>query len=275
MIFSFPTPADFRFRATVESHGWYQLAPYAYDAANAVLNRPVRLKNGDVVTLKLYGDALVAEADSEVDAAEIQPMVNAIFRLDHDLSAFYEQMAQSSGYEWVNEQKAGRIMASPTIWEDLAKTLLTTNTSWGNTKSMVKKLASIDPHGIFPSPEEVAALSPDEFAAKAGAGYRNAYLYGLAQNIANGTLDVESWKSLDTESLYQAVRGIKGFGDYAAGSMLRLLGHYDRLAIDSVARDSYKRVTGESEASDKAIIRYYEPYGDYRGLVQWMDCIKS
>jgi hypothetical protein len=86
---------------------------------------------------------------------------------------------------------------------------------------------------------------------------------------------VESWKSLDTESLYKAVRGIKGFGDYAAGSMLRLLGHYDRLAIDSVARDSYKRVTGESEASDKAIIRYYEPYGVWRGLVQWMDCIKS
>jgi 3-methyladenine DNA glycosylase/8-oxoguanine DNA glycosylase len=275
MQFSFPTPADFRFRQTVESHGWYQLAPYHYDEAESVLSRPHRLTNGEVVRVRMRGDRLSVEADKDAELAEIQAMVTAIFRLDHDLSAFYEQMAQTKGYEWVNEHKAGRIMASPTIWEDLAKTLLTTNTSWGNTKAMVKKLASIDPNSIFPSPEEVAALSLDDFSAKAGAGYRNAYLYGLAQNIANGQIDVESWKNLDTDSLYQAVRGIKGFGDYAAGSMLRLLGHYDRLAIDSVARDSYKRVTGESEASDKAIIAYYEPFGAWRGLVQWMDCIKG
>lgn len=275
MLLEFATPADFRFRATVESHGWYQLAPYTYDESAAILSRPHKLKNGTLATLKMYGDKLTVEADSTLDAEEIRPIVNAIFRLDHDLSSFYEQMSQTRGYEWVAEQKAGRIMASPSIWEDLAKTLLTTNTSWGNTKAMVRKLANIDPDGIFPSPEQVASLSLDDFSARAGAGYRNVYLYGLAHGIANGEINPESWRELDTESLYKTVRGIKGFGDYATGSILRLLGHYDRLAIDSVARDSYKRITGASEATDKAIISHYEPYGAWRGLVQWMDCIRG
>ena len=275
MPLEFATPADFRFRATVESHGWYQLAPYSYDESAAVLSRPHKLRNGKLVSLKIYGDRLTVDTDSAVDAEEIRPIINAIFRLDHDLSRFYEQMSQTKGYEWVAQQKAGRIMASPSIWEDLAKTLLTTNTSWGNTKAMVRKLASIDPDGIFPSPEHVARLSLEEFSAKAGAGYRNAYLYNLAQGIANGSIQPESWRELDTESLYKTVRGIKGFGDYATGSILRLLGHYDRLAIDSVARDSYKLLTGASEATDKAIISHYEPYGAWRGLVQWMDCIRG
>lgn len=275
MLLEFSTPADFRFRATVESHGWYQLAPYTYDNEKAVLTRPHKLKNGTIALLKMAGDKLSVETDAPVDAAEIRSIVNAIFRLEHDLSAFYEQMAQTRGYEWVAAQKAGRIMASPTVWEDLAKTLLTTNTTWGNTKAMVKKLASIDPNGIFPSPEQIASLSLEDFSAKASAGYRNAYLYHLAQGIANGNIQPETWRELDTETLYKTVRGLKGFGDYATGSILRLLGHYDRLAIDSVARDSYKRLTGASEASDKAIINHYAPYGAWRGLVQWMDCIRS
>jgi 3-methyladenine DNA glycosylase/8-oxoguanine DNA glycosylase len=275
MLLEFATPADFRFRATVESHGWYQLAPYSYDESAVILSRPHKLRNGSLATLNMYGDTLVVEADKPIDAEEIRPIVNAIFRLDHDLSGFYEQMSRTKGYEWVAQQKAARIMASPSIWEDLAKTLLTTNTSWGNTKSMVRKLASIDPDGIFPSPEQVASLSLEDFSIKAGAGYRNAYLYSLAQGIANGDINPESWRELDTESLYKTVRGIKGFGDYATGSILRLLGHYDRLAIDSVARDSYKRLTGASEATDKAIISHYEPYGTWRGLVQWMDCIRG
>lgn len=274
MLHEIPTPADFHFRATVESHGWYQLAPYHYDESAVILSRPHKLKDGRLIQLKMQGENnLRVEANADIE--EIRPIVHAIFRLDHDLSEFYQQIAQTKGYEWVHEQKAARIMASPSIWEDLAKTLLTTNTSWGNTRSMVKKLASIDPDGIFPSPEQVAALSLEDFSARAGAGYRNAYLYHLAHQIADGSLNLESWKALDTESLYKTIRGIKGFGDYAAGSMLRLLGHYDRLAIDSVARDSYKRLTGSSDASDKAILSHYEPYGRWRGLMQWMDCIKG
>ena len=35
------------------------------------------------------------------------------------------------------------MLVSPTVWEDLAKTLLTTNTTWAMTKSMVARLAAL------------------------------------------------------------------------------------------------------------------------------------
>ncbi|MEP6987358.1 MAG: hypothetical protein ABI970_17265, partial [Chloroflexota bacterium] len=72
------------------------------------------------------------------------------------------------------------------------------------------------------------------------------------------------------------VKALKGFGDYAAGSMLKLLGHFDRLATDSVCRAVYKDSINKGAAAvdDKEIAAYYQPFGQWRGLVQWMDVIE-
>jgi hypothetical protein len=39
--------------------------------------------------------------------------------------------------------RAGRLLVSPTVWEDLAKTLLTTNTTWGATVQMCRRLLTL------------------------------------------------------------------------------------------------------------------------------------
>jgi hypothetical protein len=97
----------------------------------------------------------------------------------------------------------------------------------------------------------------------------------LATRIADGEIEVESWRNPDIPSaeLYKRIRGLKGFGDYAAGNLLRLLGHFDRLATDTVCREVYKNQinNGVPATSDKEIAAYYEQFGDWRGLAQWMD----
>ena len=86
---------------------------------------------------------------------------------------------------------------------------------------------------------------------------------------------LKGWRQLDSDEFYKAVTDLKGFGDYAAGTMLRLCGHFDKLAIDTVARNAYEQIVGTKPESDTDIREHYECYGDYRGLVLWMDCIRE
>ena len=277
------TPADFRFRETVESHGWYQLAPFIYDEVTGVLSRRLRLSNGQIIDVNLRGaktrsvqvHVLATRVLTSSLRYQVIRAVQNMFSLDIDLREFYKLMRTTKGYAWVDECKAGRMLAAPTVWEDLAKTLMTTNIAWSGTKEMARKLVSLDPDGAFPTPQQVIAISEEELTQKTGMGYRAPYLHTLARRIASGELNVESWRHLSSEDLYKAVTDLTGFGDYAAGTMLRLLGHFDKLAIDSVARNAYEQVVGHKPESDTDIRTHYESFGKWRGLVLWMDCIRD
>lgn len=283
IVLTLATPSNFDFRATILSHGWYQLAPNHYDSELLILERPYLLNNGKTVILKLQagqsnlliitvvGQAIISSADRNA----ILRAIEAMFNLKQHLNPFYKTMSSFEGYEWVVDRKQARLLASPTIWEDLAKTLLTTNTSWQNTIKMAKQLSAIDSHGIFPSPQMIASLSEDDFADQAGLGYRASYLHQVAQRIVSGEIDLTTWRSLDADTLYKAITDLKGFGDYAAGTLMRLMGYFDRLAIDTVARKAYEHVTGKPAESDADIRDYYEQFGEWRGLVLWMDCIRD
>jgi 3-methyladenine DNA glycosylase/8-oxoguanine DNA glycosylase len=110
------------------------------------------------------------------------------------------------------------------------------------------------------------------------AGYRGAYLHELATRIAAGEVDVEAWRdpALPSAEVYKALKRLKGFGDYAAGSMMRLLGRFDQLGLDSVCRTMYaQRHNAGNAASDREIAAYYEPFGIWRGLVVWLDVMQE
>ena len=122
-------------------------------------------------------------------------------------------------------------------------------------------------------------MSAADLNAHVRAGYRGDYLHLLATRIAKGELEVESWRDADlpSDEVYKRIKALKGFGDYAAGNMLRLLGHFDRLATDSACRTVYKDSInkGVAAADDKEIAAYYQPFGQWRGLVQWMDVMED
>ena len=56
-----------------------------------------------------------------------------------------------------------------------------------------------------------------------------------AEKFLSGELDVEAWLTspLSTAELIKEMRGVKGVGPYAAENLLKLLGRYDGLALDS------------------------------------------
>lgn len=285
-----PVPKAFDFHNTITSHGWFALCPYSYDVAARTLYRIQTLPNGQIVQLRwrYVDDGIQLQlSTSGVLSADLEDyltrLTRRIFCIDWDLKPFYEAMSAYPHYTWIAEKKAGRMLISPTVWEDLVKILLTTNTTWSQTISMVARLCQLGSTAetglrAFPTPQEIAAIPPDVLQNRVRAGYRSIYLHELAIQIVQDQLDVESWYQSDwkSEALYKAIIGLKGFGDYAAATMLRLLGRFDRIAIDTACRSAYARYYNDGhQADDKTIRAYYEQFGQWRGLAMWMDVMRD
>lgn len=284
--FNIQTAPQFCFKATVYSHGWLRLAPFAWHDAQQELEYTFQTTAGDVLRLRLregknrLGVTLPdATRISPSLEAELRSSVSEMLNLDWDLRLFYTAMRRFRECDWVERGRHGRILKSPTMWEDLAKVLLTTNTSWAQTIAMCQRLCQLGaPHAsilechAFPAPERIADMDFDAFARTLRAGYRNAYLYELARTVADGAVDLCAWRGLDSDALFKAVKSLKGFGDYAAGTMTRLYGHFDRLAIDSACREMFARKHNDGNKADDAVIKErYARYGEWQGLVMWLD----
>lgn len=281
------TPPEFRFLPTLFSHGWSVLPPFGVRELG-ILERTQKLRDGTIVRFDVRegtGRLLINTYDeiSAPQQIEIGSIVARCLSFEHDVQPFYEMIRGDANYAWVEPMGAGRMLVSPTIWEDLAKTLLTTNTTWAMTISMVSRLttlgnAALSGEHTFPTPERIAALAPEVFNTHIRAGYRGAYLHALATALATGQLEVTYWDnpSLPSAEIYAALKQIKGFGDYAAGSMLRLLGRFDQLGLDSVCRAMFaQRYNGGVPASDREIAAYYAPFGEWKGLVVWLDVMRD
>jgi hypothetical protein len=72
------------------------------------------------------------------------------------------------------------------------------------------------------------------------------------------------------------MKQVKGIGDYAAENLLKLIGRYDGLALDSWTRAKFFQVrNGGRKASDKKIARYYSRFREWRGLALWCDMTRD
>jgi N-glycosylase/DNA lyase len=278
------TPKDFSFRHTVYSHGWSDLPPFDLDEEKLSLSYVFTDENA-----KNPISASVSEADGKLkievsgetaDEEKILRDVRHILRLDDDLNEFYKLVKKEKSLKWIAEQSAGRLLRSPTVFEDLVKTICTTNCSWALTKKMtvnlVEKLGELAENGkrAFPTPESMASVSADFYREEIRAGYRAPYFVELAESVASGKLNPEKWldSDLPTAELKKEMKKVKGVGDYAAENLLKLVGSYEGLALDSWVRAQfYKKHNFETVCEDKQIREFYERFGEWRGLALWCD----
>ena len=276
------TEPSFNFQLTVQSHGWYDLRPFRFDKANASLEYAF-VESGKVVNalVRPSKEGLNIELDRAVSEKSVIPQkVRHIFRLDDDLEEFYREFCGQDGFEWVRSRGAGRLLRSPTVFEDLVKTMCTTNCSWGLTKKMVANLVSLlgersnSGYSAFPTAEAMAVRDEKFYRDEIRAGYRSPYFVELAEAVASKKLDPESWmgSELPTVELKKQIKSVKGIGDYAAENILKLLGRYDGLALDSWLRAQfYKKHNAGRKCSDKKIDKQYSKFGDWKGLAIWCD----
>ena len=285
MKVTIPTPLDFNFRRTVMSHGWCALLPFEFDKMTWTLIRVLDAGEATPVTVRITSAkrALAIELSRRLKKASVENVIRDVrhmFRLDDDLQVFYKSVSAEAEFAWIADEGAGRLLRSPTVFEDLVKMICTTNCSWALTEKMVAGLVnelgrvSDDGRKSFPTAAVMARRPVGFFRDKIRSGYRAPYLKELAQRVARGSLEVESWLTSDlpVAELLKEMKSVKGVGNYAAENLLKLLGRYDGLALDSWTRAQFARVRNQDRAAnDKKISRFYARFGSWRGLVLWCD----
>jgi N-glycosylase/DNA lyase len=275
-------PVDLR--RTLASHGVASLPPQVLDEESWTLEATLPAGGGKARTVRVRagtpGHAAVELLGGRAAAAErrlLLATVRHMLRLDDDLTRFYAVAAADPELAWV-AAGAGRMLRSPTVFEDVVKTICTTNCSWALTTKMVTAfvahLGDPAPDGrrAFPSAAAMAAADESFYREVARSGYRAPYFRQLAASVASGETDLEALTNPELPDDEAAARllALPGVGPYgAAHVMLTSLGRYSRLALDSWTRPTYARLNGR-KAKDAAIERRFRPYREWAGLAFWL-----
>ena len=225
------------------SHGGVGLAPTAWDGTRLHLRLP---------------DPVVVAPDLTVTWAGRAPdvaVLRHVLSLDDDLSDLHDACDRVPGLSWARAADAGRLLRSPTVWQDLVGVLASTNASYAATQRMLRALVG---DGPFPSPDEVAARDLSAW------GYRAPSLLALAAT----DLDPQRWldPALPDDVVVAEVRALRGFGPFAAASLLPLLGRPRPLVLDAWLRQG---------RSDAEVPARYGPAGRWAGTALWIEATAS
>ena len=286
MEITLTAPTPFSLPAVVNSHGWVQLAPFQ-NGGDGSFSYVARLSNGRVLHYSVSpidGGVCVRVVGqlSAEEQGELAQQVRWTVGLDQDLSGFYELVRDHPKLSHVVVHARGRLLRSPTLFEDVVKTILTTNTSWSGTIRMTRNLVDQfgDPlvsrplpgdnaHRAFPTPSRLSESDEATLRKETSLGYRAPYVLQLARAVAGGELDLEALKDpqLPTEALRSHLLAIKGVGNYAAANLLLILGRTDYIPIDSWAlRVVSNEWHGGEPITPAQVEAAFADWGPWKGL---------
>lgn len=281
---------------TLASHGFVDLPPMrpGPDPRSLEITLPTGRGRPRTVRIHPSSDGHVAmtvlgPAPSAAALEHLAATVRHVLRLDADLSPFYAMAARDPDLAWATSG-AGRMVRSPTVFEDVVKTICTTNCAWSATRRMVHALVEhlgepapdappTGPFGrAFPTPERMAEAGEGFYRDVVRAGYRGPYLLALARRVAGGELDLEELGrdgDLSDAELERRLLALPGVGPYATAHIMMTLGRYHRLVLDSWTRPTYAAKVGRRSVSDRAIERRFRRYGPWAGLAFWLVCTRD
>jgi 3-methyladenine DNA glycosylase/8-oxoguanine DNA glycosylase len=284
--FNLPAHQPFILRSVIYSHGWIQLAPFKEEGDRVAMTFITRLSNRHVIQIYLReaGGGVSVEIDESLgnsERDEVTRTVTWMLDLDHDFSEFYAIAQAEPCLGKAASEAKGRILRSPTLFEDVIKTILTTNTLWSATKRMNSNLVEQfgDPLPsnpslkAFPTAEALAATTEETLRLQTRVGYRAPSILALARRVASGELDLEGLKGteLPTPELRKRLLSIHGIGPYASANLLMLLGRYNILTVDSWATKMVSQEWyGGAPVTSAQVESAFEKWGEWKGLVYWL-----
>lgn len=273
-----PVPPGWTLDVVVKSHGWCGLAPSAYDETRRRFHRTLTLPDAGPLTVTVDEAGVVTWGrvrGTSGDRSEIRRQLRRMLCVDDDVTDMLAAFARAPWLRWDPALGGGRLLRSPTVWEDLVRMLATTNCSWALTKAMTTKLVDtlgeVGPAGerAFPTPQAVRRAGVDHLRDVIRAGYRAESFVALAAT----DVDVESWLASPQSDgeLSAQIQSLRGFGPYAAEGLLGILGRPRGFAIDSWVRVKLPALLGKRSMTDDQIRKRYRSFGRWAGWALWTE----
>ena len=136
---------------------------------------------------------------------------------------------------------------------------------------MVEKFGeSIHSYWIFPEPAKLAGASLEELRSCGLSRQKADYIHNLAAKIVDGSLNLDSLKTMDDDIAREMIMDLRGFGRWSADYILiRGLARPDSVPIDDLA---IRSIIGEylgdgSRVTAQEVTEILEPFRPYRGLL--------
>lgn len=282
-------PENFNFEAATTDHGWYSLPPFYLGKDKKTLTRVEKMQSGKILiweienrTNQLHIKINEDRKLTDKEIVEIVQKVEWIYRINEDLTDFYELCRKNEGWSEVVSLQRGRLLRSPSLFEDIIKTILTTNTTWSRTMSMTENVVKYLGENYsdnsemyaFPTPEAILEKGEEFLNTTVKLGYRSKYIYEFAKDYSNGMYNFEEWlnPNIPTEKVASEINKINGVGPYALSIILMLVGRYDFLPIDSEFKKHVKTKYYPDVTPSKAQMeKIYEEWQEYKFLAYWFD----
>ncbi len=253
-------------------------------------------------------DALLVYGARPGEMAEaVLSRVSWMLGLDDDLLLFYHLCERDRDLAWVSEQKAAHVLRSPTVFEDLAKTLIVTQnakqapeicqklcTAFGSPTMLLRR--------SFPTEMAIANATESQLRDELGLKSLGTMLYRLAERCAAGQPHPETLRrvrpsisqalaeedeglfdDLVVEELYWQERvaelllTLPGFGVRAVPKMMRLLGCFDLIELHRSATAAFakryprRRKSAQAETAEELtdrLLKRLDGFAIYRSLAQ-------
>jgi 3-methyladenine DNA glycosylase/8-oxoguanine DNA glycosylase len=292
-------PADYVLARDYCSYGYFLLAPHHWlpdagaftttlalaegpaaiavgqEGTGSLANRP--LPRGYATIRRARGHPLIVKADRGLTRAErdqLRRLLTRMLRLDETdevIGAFHtvDPRFKPAG--------RGRLMRSPTFFEDVIKTVTSCNVTWPSTVMMNRRLCQVlGKAASFPTPQKIARTRLATLRARCRVGYRDARIVELADLFASREIDPEWFEDPATpdDAIHDRLLELPGIGPYAAANIMQLLGRYHRLPLDTESVRHGKtvlRLRGSSKQIMKRLHRHYAPFGDHAFRSYWFE----
>ncbi|MBI1191457.1 MAG: hypothetical protein GC200_12350 [Tepidisphaera sp.] len=289
------TPADYDLPRDVCSYGYFVLAPNYWDTKARVLWRVFDLGQRAVLAKvsqkSRRGGSLSVWTSESLDKTEVAALRAQLTRM-LCLDETAEHLAQFHALDpRFAASGKGRLLRSPTLFEDVIKTVTSCNVTWPGTIQMNKRLCEVlgkravvakaapQAHA-FPTPAKLARARPATLRARCRVGYRDTRLIELARLFvlppSRGGID-ESWladPATPDEVVFKSLIELPGVGPYAAANIMQLLGRYSRLPLDTESVRHGRSVLGMKGTSAqimKRVKQHFEPFGAHAFRSYWFE----
>ncbi len=277
-------PGDYDLARDVCSYGYFILEPNHWDPETRTLARVLDLAQGAAAALidQTRSGRIRARFDRPLDRAEqaeARAMLNRMLAADIERAEVHD--FHRADPRWKKSGR-GRLFRSPTLFEDIIKTVTSCNVAWPSTIVMNRRLCEVfgrrSPSGgfAFPTAAKLARAKPATLRARCRVGYRDARIVELARLFHRGHIDAAWLEHPDTpdEDVFVFLKSLPGIGPYAAANIMQLLGRFSRLPLDTESLRHARAVLG-MDGTDaqlmKRLTAHYEPFGRHKFRSYWFE----
>jgi 3-methyladenine DNA glycosylase/8-oxoguanine DNA glycosylase len=286
-------PADYDLARDVCSYGYFLLAPNHWDHESRVLWRVFALADGPVLAEiaqpKGAGGKLRVRTSRSLlreGKDELVGQVTRMLRLDESAEMLAEFHRLDPRFK---KSGRGRLFRSPTLFEDVIKTVTSCNVQWPGTITMNQRLcevvgAKVRLSGVtahaFPSAKQLAKVSAGTLRGRCRVGYRDKRIVELARlfstHVKRGGIDQAMLQDPATpdDVLFRTLVDLPGIGPYAAANIMQLLGRYGRLPLDTESVRHGRTMLGLRGSSAqvmKKVHAHFAPMGDQAFRSYWFE----